>query len=95
MIMKIKYLYTVILDYNGGTYVSQILCESIEDVLEKWLDNFDFNYISKKPNIKEKFKKEIVCYGKPNLLNGLINVWYISILIKKKSGSFHIILTQV
>ena len=57
--MNSQNLYTIIFDYDGGTYVSQILCGSVNNLLDKWLECFGFHYISKKSNIKKKFKKEI------------------------------------
>jgi hypothetical protein len=36
--MKTKQLYTVILDYAGGTYISQVRSASLYQVLAKWLE---------------------------------------------------------
>ena len=95
--MNLQNLYTIIVDYKGGTYVSQVFSESIEVVLENWFENFDFSCISEKSN-KDKIKKKIktdIINEQPTPLKGLLNTWFVCLMInRKKYLHLNIILTQ-
>lgn len=95
-------IYTVIVDYAGGTYISQVSASRIDNVLAQWADDFDFVYLTKKRNPKKKskilrrkkyVKKLIEAEDSPVLLRGLQNVWCTSFLIKKKSCLINIVST--
>jgi predicted GNAT superfamily acetyltransferase len=74
------FLYTFIMDYEGGTYVSQFQGESVKDACIEWSNNLDvseiesFSEANKSEFIKE-MKDEI-----PTPIDRLINVWCISLL---------------
>ena len=38
-------LYTFIMNYRGGTYISQHLAENINQVIELWVDNLNYENI--------------------------------------------------
>lgn len=70
-------LYTIIIDYKGGTYVSQYEASDIQDLKNNWIDKelpklieiakFDKNEVN---IIKEKLIEE-----KEIGFDGLTNVW--------------------
>lgn len=74
------FLYTFIMDYEGGTYISQFTGKTVKDACVKWANNLavseieSFNETNKLEFIKE-IKAEI-----PNQIDRLVNVWCISLL---------------
>ena len=43
----VKNLYTYIMEYAGGTYISQVRGEDIMDSARKWVDGLDVDKIDK------------------------------------------------
>lgn len=88
-------LYTVVVDYKGGTYVSQFHAYNIEELKRKWI-LFELNTISKLAKIPY-YGKKIICkkiFEKEIELNDLHNVWNNDIgFISKSYFSMIIILT--
>ena len=78
--------FTFILEFRGGTYISQVNTDTIQIALTKWADNLSidsiqyFGIVSKK-ELQKLMRKEI-----PTLIHGMNNVWCISGILK--SGFF-------
>ncbi|MFN0201470.1 MAG: hypothetical protein ACKVTZ_08115 [Bacteroidia bacterium] len=91
------YLFTVIADYKGGSYVSQFFAKSAKGALKLWVEQFDFHYFSDNAaKIEKKLKEDIILLEKEVVpLNGLYNVWYVQFTIKKKICSLHFVRTEI
>ncbi len=84
--------YTYVVEFRGGTYCSQIKAEDLYESLQGWVNEFG----SKKNEIKYLGTKTINQLKAiidanddfPTELDGLKNIWYISLLTK--SGFFRI-----
>ncbi len=77
-------LYTYILEFKGGTYITQVLCESLDDSLSAWLTQIEKEIkeiknigIKTINQIRQQLKNNEI--DKPSLLTGLKNVWYVGI----------------
>ncbi len=88
-------LYTLIVDYEDGTYVMQAHADSAEAApsacIEKW-DIADIKHI-----FTEQDKTSILILLKTEqlvALRNMINVWYGSISLNNKAFSFNLILTN-
>jgi hypothetical protein len=95
-----KFTYTYILEFRGGTYTSQVQSETLETSIEKWIEKIR----EEREQIDQLGLKTIeeimgqllgeTSDEKPVLLNGLLNVWYFTISTKKGFGTVHIIKTD-
>jgi len=82
-----KELYTYILEFRGGTYITQVLSDSLDQSLFDWLVQIEkeikeikFLGLNTINQIREQLtNKEI---NKPTLLTGLKNVWCLGISTK-------------
>ncbi len=86
--------YTFILDYKGGTYVSQVESSSNKTACFNWAKGLNISEIygfgkSGKEKLIEQMKTET-----PTLLNGLINVWFVSALISGELASINFVQTE-
>lgn len=79
-----KELYTYIMEFRGGTYITQVMCDSLDDSLAAWLTQIekeikDIKYIGIKTI--NQIRKQLINNDieKPGLLTGIKNVWYIGI----------------
>ncbi len=85
-------LYTFIMDYLGGIYVSQVKSSSTKKAMQKWIQELDITQIEGFTNtdrvniIKKKFIDDI-----PVPLKGLKNVWFFSVETKKGYGYVNMI----
>ncbi len=85
--------FTFLLDFEGGTYISQFHSESLRKACEKWALGLNTSTIAL---IDESAKSEI----RSNLdteeaigIEGLTNVWCLTFLIKKELALLHVVLT--
>lgn len=89
-------LYTILLEYEEGTYIRQVYSDNEKKACIIWAENLD---ISKIPNFGEKSKIELISGLNNNentlcLLSDLKNVWFTSIVISNKLCMIYIILTK-
>ncbi len=89
-------LYTIILDYDGGTYIDQVKSRSLKNVLILWATTLSENEVfgyklgkQRKAELIEELKDR-----KPVALNGLQNAWCRSALIQDKLALINIVLTE-
>jgi hypothetical protein len=82
-------LYTVVLEYRGGTYISQVLGPSLSAALKQWANALNENDLANwglsRPELTEVIEDD------PALLDGCINAWCLTGL----SGSEELILLNV
>lgn len=93
-----KKLYTYILEFKGGTYITQILSDSLEESLSTWLIQVEKEIKEIKHlgvqtiiQIREQLSNNEI--DKPTLLTGLKNVWYVGISTKIGYLFINIVLT--
>jgi hypothetical protein len=89
-------LYTIIMEYSGGTYISQCYSESEVEVLMSWARNFDFKLV---PGIGNKCwvgYVEATVSGSNSLvaLSGCTNVWCSTGLMRGKLVLVNIVKTE-
>jgi len=89
-------LYTWIVEFRGGTYISQIYAASVEDSIQGWLKEQAENpgqirWLGAKSlrEVKTGFRQE---YSRPVLLHGMQNAWYTAVL--SRMGAMHINIVQ-
>jgi hypothetical protein len=87
------HLYTVLLDYAGGTYVSQVTAVDEYDALRRWLDNLGNKCA------EEGLAAEIAAaFGhtphEPVLLEGLANAWCATATAKGGAALANIVRTS-
>ncbi len=77
--------FTLIADYKGGTYISQVRANSPEEAVIIWAENLDTKSIA---GFKSKSKAKLIEQlqqqlegDAPVLLDGLKNAWCTSALI--------------
>jgi hypothetical protein len=89
-----KKLYSIIIEFKGGTYASQHYASNeIEALIISFKKNTADNELI---DFEDKLLEEILSWIKesgPVLLNGLENIWYFSFSYKSKRGHCHIIKT--
>lgn len=84
--------FTFILDYRGGTYISQISADSIGQAILHWARNLPVNEIT---HLGPKLKQRLIdglesdgdnIYG-ATPLQGVTNVWYVSVPLPYSLGT--------
>ena len=82
-------VYTFILDYLGGTYISQVVSDDEYNARDLWIEKLETNEIQ---YFTEKDKQNIILSKfndeHPILLKGLTNTW--NFLISTKKGVGHV-----
>lgn len=90
-------LYTIIFEYRGGTYISQVEAEDVSQALYLWgkdLNPKEIQYMGLK--LKEKLNKEIheqlnELELSPTPLSGVTNCWCAGVIL---SGLVNIVKTE-
>ena len=87
-------LYTFIMDYKGGTYISQVNASSVKTACKEWAENLEVSEIA---NFEIKGKEILIREMKskePVALEGLENVWFVSALIFNNLAAINLIKTE-
>lgn len=93
-------LYTIIVEVEGGTYISQIFENYLNSALVKWADSLNkevivaFNALDKSAIVTEIIDR-LNTKGNVSAIDGLINVWFFYIMVNNISGYINIIKTEV
>lgn len=87
-------LYSIILDWGGGTYISQIKAANNNRVIEKWLSKFNFSELAVS---EEEFSDFYEDCKKSDLitLEDLKNIWCITSMLQGKLALINIIETNM
>jgi hypothetical protein len=88
-------LFTFVLDYRGGTYVSQATCRTLEDLASVLDRAIDWKVLAS--NVSERAKQrflEDVAEIPPSPIDGLRNVWCISARLGKSMAILHVVETK-
>ncbi len=86
-------LYTFIMDYREGTYISQVTENSLKKAKEKWVTELVVKEIK---HFGSKMQQELLKELREDdsvLINGLKNIWFGLYLIKGGFIRVHIIKT--
>ena len=87
-------LYTFIMDYLGGTYISQFSSDSKESAMKLWIESIEIDQIE---GFTLQDKKRIISIGfesdDPCAITGLKNVWHFIIKTKKGPGYINFVQT--
>lgn len=86
-------LFTIIFDYNGNTFVEQLLCDNQESALNIWLSVFAEGVLIGLLDMNE-LKNQLKEDNDLILLNGMKNIWCTSVSLNSGLGLIHIILTE-
>jgi hypothetical protein len=86
--------YTFIMDWDGGNYVSQVNAASHKSACVKWAKDLDISQVTgvgikSKKLLIEKMRDEI-----PTPLNGLVNAWCATALIRGKLALINVVQTK-
>lgn len=87
-------LYTVILDYKGGTYIAQVSARSPAAALPKWLSNLKNADLAKWGIARDELAKIINSSESVVPLDACLNVWCTSGLAKRGLALVHIVATD-
>jgi hypothetical protein len=87
-------LFTFVLDYKGGTYISQVVAPAVREAIATWpsVVNWDVIGIQLSSRFERQLRLEI-SGDDPVALSGMTNVWCISPRLGKSVGTLHIIAT--
>ena len=88
-------MFTFIMDFRGGIYVSQVKSKQLTDAIIEWGGNLNLDEIKHlgpagKAEIVELLKEE-----EPILLKGLTNVWCLSFSIKQGFAIVNVVRTAL
>jgi hypothetical protein len=86
-------LYTFILDYRGGTYISQVRAPSYKTAPRVWAEKLDLTAIA---NLEKGFGDKIaasISEEKPTPLDGVSKTWCLSLFYVKELALVHFIQT--
>ena len=88
--------YTVVMEFRGGTYISQVKANNLRNCLKKWADSLEFDDI-KYFGVKAlaELKREAQIMDLPIKINGVKNVWCCCMSIKAGFILINIIKTSL
>lgn len=87
-------LYTFVMEYNGGTYVSQINSILLQRACIEWAKNLETSEIYSFGQRDKEMLIEQIRSKKPVLLKGMTNAWYVSALIRGNLASINVVQTE-
>ena len=73
-------LYTFIMEFENGTYLSQVRAESIENTRFEWIENLDVASIEHFEESDKAYILENIYDDSPTEIENLINVWCLTLL---------------
>jgi hypothetical protein len=86
-------LYTFIMEFEGGSYISQVKASSPKSACVKWAEILDPSGIYRlsetgKSILVEEMRKEV-----PVAIKGVTNTWFTSAVIRGKSANINLVQT--
>jgi hypothetical protein len=87
-------LYTLIIEYEGGTYISQIKAPSPKSACVKWAQKLDGSQVKGlglkgKESLIEQMKEE-----SPVAIDGMLNAWCNSTLVRGRLALINLVQTE-
>jgi hypothetical protein len=92
-------LYTVVMDYRGGTYIAQVDASSVMGALNVWSEGLDTAAITglspeQKAELIDDIKESSSRGREPVLIDGLVNAWCASALTSGGMALINIVATK-
>lgn len=87
------FLYTIILEFRGGTYISQVRAISEKTAVDQWAQSLDENVSEVALADRKKLSAEFEIED-PVPLNGTTNAWCTSALVNNDLALLNIIKTD-
>lgn len=82
-----KELYTFVLEHNGGIYTSQVISDSLRHAFSNWLNELVVPDVLELSSAeKNKIEADVDEFG-ISPLDGLVNIWYVSLSFTDESVS--------
>ena len=96
---RVRMLYTVLMEYRGGTYVSQVRAQTVVAALQNWASELDAGAIQgfsegRKRELLREIESDLRSGTEPAPLNGLHNVWCTSAALSGGMVLINIVSTQ-
>ncbi|HUF04902.1 MAG TPA: hypothetical protein VMM38_12100 [Aridibacter sp.] len=88
-----KPLFTIILDWNGGTYVYQVRAGNASDAALRWTKQLDVREIPGFGEVARRTLNDSLTESELVSLDGLENVWCMTALIRGKLALVNIVCT--
>ncbi|MCA9524480.1 MAG: hypothetical protein KC609_26115 [Myxococcales bacterium] len=86
-------LYTILLDFRGGTYLHQLEAESVEEAVADWARELDIAAISGFDPAERDELIRAVDDDPPIAINGMRGVWCVSAGLEAGLALAHVICT--
>lgn len=91
-----EYLFTVILDYLGGTYISQTKAKDVSGSVRNWISALEVELIDRFTDAdKENLITVDFIDNEPAPIDNMNNVWCITIRTKQGFGIVNIVKTAL
>ena len=87
-------LFTFVLDFDGGTYISQFRGHDRSEACEKWVEGMDISAIRSVAKITRSELRREVDIREAVGIEGMTNVWCLSFVVKKKLGLLNVVQTD-
>ena len=87
-------LYTILLDYAGGTYVAQTKAMSEGEALDSWIAKLGSGGIGEGPSVEVANAFQDLGAGRPRPLEGVTSVWCSSAVGKQGLALVNIVKTS-
>jgi hypothetical protein len=86
-------LYTFIMEFEGGTYISQVKASSPKSACVKWAESLDASGIYRLSEAGKSILVEEMKNVAPTAIKGVLNTWFSSALILGKSANINLVQT--
>lgn len=86
-------LYTFILDYAGGTYISQYRDQTANEAVRAWIAGEVLVVPGFKEKHREKIRGQFEDYGMV-AIDTVVGVWLFDFTAKKNTGWLHVVRTR-
>ena len=90
-------LYTIFLEFRGGTYIKQVRAKDLNEALDVWAKTIDVSEIAYfgKASQKQLINQMPSCSDKePTLINQCKNVWFTTASLTTGFGLINIVKTS-
>jgi hypothetical protein len=91
--MTMSKLYTCILDFKGGTYITQVNVPAIDQALSAWVETVDTTKIEGLTTSMKKQLMSEIAVEKPSMIEGVKNVWCTTFLLEENLALVNLIET--
>jgi hypothetical protein len=87
-------MFTILMEYKGGTYLSQVESGDVREAVEKWATSFNYEAVEGMTASSKEVVLEDIMHEDPASVSGLTNTWACCIQIENDVALLHIIRTE-